>query len=72
MIDASDNVVRGVLLQREDEWRLIAYLGQKLLNFLLSFTGTEKKCLAVIIEVKKFRDYLEGKEFTVVSDHHAL
>lgn len=33
---------------------------------------TEKECLTDIISVTKFRNYLEGKDFTVISDHQAL
>ena len=72
MVDASDYAVGGVLLQKEDEWRPVAYYGQKLLKYQRSYTVTEKECLAVIAGVIKFRPYLEGKEFTIVSDHHAL
>ena len=72
MVDASDYAVGGVLLQKEEDWRPIAYYGQKLLKYQKSYTVTEKECLAVIVGVVKFRPYLEGKEFTIVSDHHAL
>ena len=73
MIDASDLAVGGVLLQKENsDWRPNAYFVQKLLKYQLSYTVTEKECLAVIIGVTKFRHYLEGKEFTIISDHHAL
>jgi PREDICTED: hypothetical protein len=72
MVDASDYAVGGMLLQKEEDWRPIAYYDQKLLKFQRSYTVTEKECLAVIVGVVKFRHYLEGKEFTIVSDHHAL
>ena len=73
MKNASDLAVGGVLLQKEDlTWRPIAYFGQKLLKYQLPYTVTEKECLAVIIGVTKFRHYLEGKEFTIISHHHAL
>ena len=68
LVDASDHAVGGVLWQKEDNWRPVAYYGQKLLKYHRSYTVTEKECLAVI----KFRPYLEGKEFTIVNDHHAL
>ena len=72
MVDASNAAVGGVLLQFENEWRPISYFGHKLLKYQLSYTVTEKECLAVVIGVCKYRHYLEGKEFIIVSDHHAL
>jgi len=53
---------------KEEDWIPIAYYGQKLLIYQKSYTVTEKECLAVIVGVVKFRPYLEGKEFTIVSD----
>ena len=38
----------------------------------VNYTVTKKKALAIIFAVKKFRNYLLGKKFTVVTDHQAL
>ena len=73
MLDASDLAIGGLLLQKDKlDWLPIAHFGQKLLKYQLSYMVTEKECLTDIIGVTKFRNYLEGKDFTVISDHQTL
>ncbi len=36
------------------------------------FTTTEKECLAVLNSIEKFRGYIEGVKFSVVTDHSSL
>ena len=37
-----------------------------------NYTTTEQECLAIISAIQKFRAYLEGYHFTVITDHSSL
>lgn len=71
--DASDVGIGGVLLQGsgEDE-RAVAYFSQKLSSTQRKYQTTERECLAVIVGIEKFRPYIEGAHFTVITDHASL
>lgn len=81
--DASDKAIGGILMQQEtiiDEtsgkeekvWRPVSYYSQILLSHQRNYTVSEKETLGILIGITKFRHYLEGKEFMVETDHHAL
>lgn len=71
--DASDKGVGAVLVQGEAlNEKVITYMSQKLSPAQEKYSTTEKECLAVILAVEKFRPYIEGVRFTVVSDHASL
>lgn len=71
--DASDVGVGAVLVQGEglDE-RVIAYFSKKLTKASQKYQVTERECLAVILAVEKFRPYIEGTSFKVITDHASL
>lgn len=71
--DASDFGIGGVLVQGTGELeRVVAYFSQKLSATQRKYQTTERECLAVIVAIEKFRPYIEGSHFTVVTDHASL
>lgn len=71
--DASDVGVGAVLTQEQDgEERVIAYMSQKLSPTQRRYHVTERECLAVLCAIEKFRPYVEGVRFTVITDHASL
>lgn len=72
--DASTVGVGAVLAQEDVEGneRPISYMSQKLTKTQRNYTITELECLAVVLAVQKFRAYIEGHEFKVVTDHASL
>lgn len=67
--DASGEGIGAVLMQ---EGRPIAYLSQKLKGRVKDFSTYEKEMLAVLLAIKKWNQYLWGREFIIKTDHQAL
>lgn len=71
--DASKTACGAVLVQYQDEGeRVIAYMSQKFTATQQKYHVTELECLAVILAIERFRPYIEGTHFKVITDHHAL
>lgn len=71
--DASDQAIASILTQQFAEGeKVIAYFSQKLNPAQQRYKIAEKEGLAVMASIEKFRCYVEGSHFTVITDSSAL
>ena len=71
--DASQLAMGGVLTQKEDDHhRPIAFLSSKFSAAEQNYSTTERELLAILICLRRWRCYIEGKETTVYTDHKPL
>ena len=71
--DAS-NVGVGAVLMQNFEGRLFAIrsASKKLSDWEQKYSTMEKECLAIVCRVKRFLQYLYGREFILQTDHQPL
>ena len=72
--DACNEACGGVLSQKDERNfdYAIEYCSKGFDKHQRNYSISEKECLGVIYAVKKFRYYLDGREFTIITDHIAL
>lgn len=72
--DASSTGIGAVLFQKSaaGQDNPIAFMSQKLNAAQRNYSVTELECLAAVLAVKKFRAFVEGLPFTVITDHASL
>lgn len=71
--DASDTAIAGVLTQDVDgREHVISYFSRKLTMSQRSWKAAEKEGVAALEAIEKFRPYVEGTRFTLITDSSAL
>ena len=71
--DTSNTGLGVVFTQVQDgEERVISFASRTLLSAERNYSLIERECLAVVWGIRKFRDYLEGFSFKVITDHSSL
>ena len=73
-VDASDRAVGAELSQRgrDQEWRPLAFYSHSLSTTEQKYSAFDRELLAIYLAVKHFRHFLDGKPFTIFTDHKPL
>lgn len=69
--DASNAGISAVLCQGVDE-KPVVFASRKYRNNEAKYSVTERECLAALFGLEKFRPYIEGYHFKIITDHSAL
>lgn len=75
VVDASNYAIGGVLQQKEDgenNWGPISYFSKKLSDTQQKYSTYDRELLSMYLGVKQFRHLLEGRPFTIFTDHKPL
>ena len=73
--DASATHVGAVLLQREDKkqpWQPVAFYSKGLNTAQRKYSTYDREFLGAVLAIKKFKPFLEGREFVLRTDHKSL
>ena len=71
--DASDIAVGAVLQQQiSQSWQPLAFFSKKLKDSEKKYSAFDRELLAVYLAIKHFRFFVEGRDFTVFTDHKPL
>ena len=72
-VDASSTALGGVLQQHQDgQWCPLAFFSRKLSSAERNYSTFGRELLAIYSAIKHFRYFLEGRPFTVLTDHKPL
>lgn len=73
MVDASDVAIGAVLQQKSDNvWQPLGFFSRKLTETQLKYSTYDRELLAAYSAVKHFKHQLEGRLFTLFTDHKPL
>ena len=68
--DASDTAVGAVLQQHiAGVWTPLCFFSRKLHSAETKYSAFDKELLAMYLAVKRFRHFIEGRQFTLFTDH---
>ena len=71
--DASNTGLGGVLTEAIDgQERVLEFSSRTLNSAERNYSVCERECLEVLWAVRKFRPYIEGYRFKVITDHSSL
>ncbi|KAG2212446.1 hypothetical protein INT45_003620, partial [Circinella minor] len=72
--DASDYAVGAVLLQQGDDSQMhpLAFESKKLSAAERNYPAQERELLAILHALRTWRCFIDGRRYTVFSDHHPL
>lgn len=74
MVDACDTAIGAVVVQQltEDGWQPLSFLSRNLKLAEQKYSAYDRELLAAYSAVKHFRHYIEGRLFTLFTDHKPL
>jgi hypothetical protein len=74
MVDASADHTGGALQQRRpaDPWQPLGFFSRKLDNTQVKYSAFDRELLACFQAIRHFRFMLEGRRFTLYTDHKPL
>lgn len=71
--DASDTAVGATLQQLVNkEWQPLAFFSKKLTSTEKKYGAYDRELLAIYLAVKNFRHMIEGRTFTIFTDHKPI
>ena len=72
-VDASDSHVGAVLQQKiQDTWAPLSFFSRKLSEAEKKYSTFDRELLAAYLSIRHFRFMLEGREFSLYTDHKPL
>ena len=71
--DASQYGLGAILVQKHPSgWRPVAFVSSQMNAQEQNYTVSERECLAIIFALEKFKPYLDGQYFKIITDHCSL